>query len=131
MRAVGRFRSMILSCAWLGVALSSSLGVVSAQEAWQTSWPGFVSRLAQILSSCRVPTEAELNNRFREKITFTNSATITIGAVAAVGSNGIQNGVTFANTGCGALINIVADAIILNVATTLSPCRLFSGGCLG
>ena len=78
MRAVGRFRSMILSCAWLGVALSSSLGVVSAQEAWQTSWPGFVSRLAQILSSCRVPTEAELNNRFREKITFTNSAGVAI-----------------------------------------------------
>ncbi len=70
--------------------------------------------------------DAGLSNNpwLNNPITFTNSATITIGAVAAVGSNGIQNGVTFANTGCGALINIVADAIILNVATFSNTGRI-------
>jgi hypothetical protein len=57
-------------------------------------------------------------------ITFTNSATITIGAVAAVGSNGIQSSATFANTGCGALINIVANAVILNLATFSNTGRI-------
>ncbi len=48
---------------------------------------------------------------------FTNSAVITIGAVAGVGPTGIQNGAPFMNQGCGALLNIVADAVITNTSS--------------
>jgi hypothetical protein len=45
---------------------------------------------------------------------FTNEGTLTIGAKASVGSYGIYNGTTFSNSGCTALVNLVADAIIYN-----------------
>ncbi len=50
---------------------------------------------------------------------FTNEATMTIGALAPVGNQGIWNlnSSTFQNAGCNALLNIVADAIILNNST--------------
>ncbi len=50
----------------------------------------------------------------RNNSTFTNSATLTIGAVAAVGGTGLLNLLKFSNAGCGALLNIVADAVISN-----------------
>ncbi len=48
---------------------------------------------------------------------FTNSATVTIGANAAVGTFGLYNGATFSNAGCGALLNIVANAVIFNTSS--------------
>ena len=49
--------------------------------------------------------------------TFTNSATITIGAVSTVGTNGIVNLATFTNQGCSGLIRIVSNSIVRNSGT--------------
>ncbi len=43
---------------------------------------------------------------------FSNYAKITIGAIATVGANGIDNASTFNNTGCSALINVVSNSIV-------------------
>ncbi|MBD2705234.1 hypothetical protein IC229_31735 [Spirosoma sp. BT702] len=43
---------------------------------------------------------------------FTNSGKINIGTITTVGNYGLYNQATFTNTGCGALINVVANARI-------------------
>ncbi len=54
---------------------------------------------------------------FNSSGTFTNQATITIGAVASVGDYGIRNNATFNNSPCAALINIVSNSFISNIGT--------------
>ena len=46
--------------------------------------------------------------------TFTNAGGITIGAIAAVGANGIQNFAYFYNNGCTGIIRIVSNSTIDN-----------------
>ena len=48
---------------------------------------------------------------------FVNSASITIGATASVGATAVLNGASFTNSGCSALLNVVADAVISNFAS--------------
>ena len=51
---------------------------------------------------------------------FTNEGSITIGAIASVGSSGLSTFGTFENKGCAALLNIVADAVITNLGGTIT-----------
>jgi hypothetical protein len=48
---------------------------------------------------------------------FTNSGKINIGTITTVGNYGLYNQATFANTGCGALINVVANARITDAGS--------------
>jgi hypothetical protein len=54
-------------------------------------------------------TTVGLSNRYR---TFTNAGRFVIGASAPVGATAIENDSTFNNTGCGALLQVLSDAII-------------------
>ena len=51
---------------------------------------------------------------------FTNAGRITIGATSSVGNYGLYNESTFNNSGCTALLNIVADAVIVNNEGTIT-----------
>ncbi|GAB4002855.1 hypothetical protein GCM10028807_62270 [Spirosoma daeguense] len=48
---------------------------------------------------------------------FTNSGKINIGTITTVGNYGLYNQATFTNTGCGALINVVANARITDAGS--------------
>lgn len=47
-----------------------------------------------------------------ENSTFTNEARITIGAIATVGGTALRSGLSFNNSGCGALLNVVDNSVI-------------------
>jgi hypothetical protein len=63
-------------------------------------------------------TDTGLRNAFG---TFVNTSSITIGATAPVGATAVQNefgSATFTNSGCSAVLNLVADAVIITTNNT-------------